>query len=787
MQVLATAAILAVGVGAFAGLGGLREWRERSADQSFERLRAHDLRVDLAVGAGVPAGALLQAARSVPGIAAAEERLVADTQVDASRPGRPVLVPGRLIGVPPAGGRVDRIAAKRGRALRAQDVNDSVAVIDWNFAKHFDLPPTGTIRLAGVGPVRYVGQGVTGQFVLITSASGLSGAESSLAVAYVPLRVAQAAARRPGRVNELVLRVARGVRPGVVGAALMRRLRTELPGVGATVTLRSAEPAHRMLYRDARNDQKTYTVFAILLLAGAAFAAFNLVSRVVESQRREIGVGMALGVAPRALAVRPLALGAQIAVLGVLLGVPVGLGLSELIKSLIREFLPLPSYASTFPVGLYALASLLGLAVALAAAALPVRAAVRVEPIDAIRVGHRAAGGAGLARLLRHVALPGGSLVQMPARNLARRPRRTLMTVLGLGAVITTVVAVMGMVDSIGDTATRQRAEVLRSSPARLDVGLARPLPLSSPVLAQLARVPGVAAVEPRTTVGAQLRRGERTLDVLLALIPAATRVWRPSVREGGGQGGILIARKAADDLEATVGDTLVLRHPARRGRSFVLVDTPVRIAGIHGNPIRAFAFASARLAPRLGLAGLATAATLVPRAGADAAAIQRALFGAPGVSFIRPVSAEADAMKRSMDSFSETIRLVAAITLGLALLVAFTSTSISVEERRREYATMFAFGLPTRSGLLVAVGESLVTGILGTIVGLGLGLLVIGWIVQSLLPETLPDLGADVVLSAGSVATTLVVGVVAVALAPVLTLRRLRRMDVPSTLRVME
>lgn len=31
-QVLATALVLGVGIGAFAGLGGLREWRERSAD-----------------------------------------------------------------------------------------------------------------------------------------------------------------------------------------------------------------------------------------------------------------------------------------------------------------------------------------------------------------------------------------------------------------------------------------------------------------------------------------------------------------------------------------------------------------------------------------------------------------------------------------------------------------------------------------------------------------------------------------------------------------------------------
>ena len=48
-------------------------------------------------------------------------------------------------------------------------------------------------------------------------------------------------------------------------------------------------------------------------------------------------------------------------------------------------------------------------------------------------------------------------------------------------------------------------------------------------------------------------------------------------------------------------------------------------------------------------------------------------------------------------------------------------------------------------------------------------------------------DLGAEVALSPGSVALTLLVGIVAVTAAPLLITRRLRRMDIPSTLRVME
>jgi putative ABC transport system permease protein len=118
---------------------------------------------------------------------------------------------------------------------------------------------------------------------------------------------------------------------------------------------------------------------------------------------------------------------------------------------------------------------------------------------------------------------------------------------------------------------------------------------------------------------------------------------------------------------------------------------------------------------------------------------------------------------------------------------MAFNSTSISVDERRREYATLFAFGVPVRSGVQLAMVESMVVGAVGTLIGLLAGVAVVNWTMKDLLGETLPDLGGVVALSPASVVTAFAVGIGAVALAPLLTVRRLRRMDIPATLRVVE
>ena len=62
---------------------------------------------------------------------------------------------------------------------------------------------------------------------------------------------------------------------------------------------------YRVLYEDIDNDQRFWNALSALVLLAAALAAFNLINRIVEAQRREIGIGMALGSPRPQLAIRP--------------------------------------------------------------------------------------------------------------------------------------------------------------------------------------------------------------------------------------------------------------------------------------------------------------------------------------------------------------------------------------------------------------------------------------------------------------------------------------------------
>jgi len=91
------------------------------------------------------------------------------------------------------------------------------------------------------------------------------------------------------------------------------------------------------------------------------------------------------------------------------------------------------------------------------------------------------------------------------------------------------------------------------------------------------------------------------------------------------------------------------------------------------------------------------------------------------------------------------------------------------------------------RTILRMATVESFFVGLLSTIVGLVGGYALLQWTLRSALPDVFPELGMEVVVSTTNLVTASVLGVVAVAAAPLLTIRKLHRMNLPSTLRIME
>jgi putative ABC transport system permease protein len=135
----------------------------------------------------------------------------------------------------------------------------------------------------------------------------------------------------------------------------------------------------------------------------------------------------------------------------------------------------------------------------------------------------------------------------------------------------------------------------------------------------------------------------------------------------------------------------------------------------------------------------------------------------------------------------TDVLAVVAVIALLLAVLVAYNSATISQDERTREVATMLAFGLPARRVMASAMIESGLIGLVGTALGIAGGFAMVVWLVYCQLPTSMPEFGLQPVVGVSTLITAAALGIAAVALAPLLTWRRLTRLDLPATLRVVE
>lgn len=269
------------------------------------------------------------------------------------------------------------------------------------------------------------------------------------------------------------------------------------------------------------------------------------------------------------------------------------------------------------------------------------------------------------------------------------------------------------------------------------------------PELTALAAAKSVDALEPVLRLaGTVSTASHQEIDVLLEAIDLDNALWVPTFEEGGlgaDRSGLVLSLKAAADLGVTVGDAVTLEHPARQGAGFAVVETPMPVAAIHPSPFGFTAYIDRSQLAAFGAPGVANAAYLLPAEGATS--------GRRGTGAAHRVQRDEHQRRRA----------------------------------RPGGATFFAFGMPVRRVLGLEAAEGLLIGLLGTAIGVGVGLALNQYMITSTMETTMPDMSMDVVVSAGTVLTAVVLSVIAVGVAPLRTGRRLRNMNIPGPLRVVE
>ncbi len=514
----------------------------------------------------------------------------------------------------------------------------------------------------------------------------------------------------PAGFNELQLRV----RDPQADRAAVRRIAAEAAAAlerrGLRVTsVEVPVPGEHVHAAQMNSVLLTQGAFGLLALLVCAFLVVNLIQATLAGQAREIGVMKTLGAGPWPIAQLYLAQSGLLGLLAALPALPAALFVGRRYAAFRAEMLNFPLDDQALPWWALALQLAVGLALPVAAAALPVWRACRVPVGEALRDIGIVAPGRALAST-RRVALGGLSRPLMLALgNAFRRRQRMLLTLLALaagGSVFLGAANLRGAVqESVG----------LLFEGQRFDLSLRLIDAQPAAVLEAATRaVEGVAHAE--AWRGRRVTLADNGDDFSLVGVPEDSTALRPRLVEGRWLA-------AGDDTDAVVLSRALLRQQPQLllgARVSLRIDGQARpwtIVGVVDAGPQPVAYV--RRARLEALAGDSLAGTVVvtlegshsDAAQLDAIARLRSALADAGM----PV-ASSQLVAEGRRSYEDHLLMVVNFLGSMSWLmiavgaISLASTmGLAVLERRRELGVMRAIGARDSATMLMVQTEGLV------------------------------------------------------------------------------
>ncbi|RIQ20441.1 ABC transporter permease [Jiangella rhizosphaerae] len=515
-------------------------------------------------------------------------------------------------------------------------------------------------------------------------------------------------------------------------------------------------------------------VFAAIALFVGVFLILNTFSILVAQRSQEMALYRALG-AVRGQVTRSVLLEAfVVGVVGSTLGLLLGLGVAQLLKSVFGAFgLELAGGLVLQPRTIV-ISYVVGIVVTMVAAFIPARRASKVPPIAAMRddvvntessrrvhlwvgapltllgAAAMATGlfadvddaalmvGAGIFAVFIGVALLApvlatpvlrvvagwypsafGTVGRLARENALRNPRRTAATAsaLMIGMALVTAISIVGA--SANATVDRALDDGVR---AQFVISNAVGQPFSPAIAQQVGQVDGVDEVVSVRMSGG-IVDGDQTF--LQAFDPVAYgRAADLEMVDGTdelGPGQFLIGEQQAESEGLSVGDTVRLQLPGS--------DEEIELAGIYAqSPLLAGGVVVSQQTLEDGaVPSLDSLLYVIADDGADLATLHDGLDEATADIPTVTVQDQEEYKQQSRDQVNQLLFLVYAL-LGLAVLIAVlgivNTLALSVMERTREVGLLRAVGMSRRQLRRTIRLESIAIAVLGAVLGVALGLL---------------------------------------------------------------
>jgi putative ABC transport system permease protein len=716
--------------------------------------------------------------RELPSVADAVATLEQNVRLNLAGIADPIV--GHLIGIdskrPP---RLNLVSVREGRLPRASaDAGSGAleAAVSVAFAQARNVQLQDRISALINGKRReliVVGTALSPEYVF----AGRQGMPDmrGFAVLWVDHDALAAAYDMTGAINQIAVRAA----PGASEERLADQLNRTLESYGGvSAVTREDQSSHRMLQNELKEQRVLGTVLPAIFLAVAAFLLNVVLSRQIATQREQIATLKAVGYTNAQIAAHYLKFIGVIVIAGVAGGIVIGALLGRYYMRIYGAFFTFPVQVYMLDVQLVAIGAAVSLATAIIGALHAITATLRLAPAEAMRPPapgrYRVslAERAGLARVLTPA-------MQMVVRNMERRPLRSLLAIGGIAASLAIVVTGNFSRDAIDYIVT-----TLFTQAYRADVTVAMIEPVQASVQQQLARAPGVLAVEAGRDVPVRFVNAHHTFRGAIEGF-ADTQQLRRVVDSTGTRidipgDGILLSARLAQKLHLTVGDRVRVEVlTGNRDRLLLtLTGTVDDMMGLNAYMRRAVLNRALReddLASRFEV--------LVERGRENALLARLNDLPRAGSTFSKAVTL------RNMEEVSaRNVRIMSTIMTAFALVIAigivYNSARIIFAERAWELASLRVLGFTRGEVSALLLGELAVE----TLIALPLGM-VMGYGLVRLIIELLKSdqFSFPLVIRASTYVFAALAVLMAGAVSALVVRRRINRLDMVSVLKTRE
>nr|AEQ20471.1 LolE permease component of an ABC-transporter system [uncultured bacterium CSL142] len=329
-------------------------------------------------------------------------------------------------------------------------------------------------------------------------------------------------------------------------------------------------------------------------------------------------------------------------------------------------------------------------------------------------------------------------------RNVTRQKRRSG---LGVAAVAFGVIALLEAGGFIEWATSSLREDTIHSMLGHLQVvragyyesGFADPfaylLPDDSPALKLAQRTPGVVIVAPRLDFNGLISIGETTVPFVgqgmdptkEVELNTGTAIMAGQTLSADDPKGIIVGQGLAANLGVKVGEPITLLANTATGS---MNGVEGRVRGVFKTSIKAYDDAVLRVPlsmarQLLRVSGSHVWVILLKDTGATAATVAAL---APQMAAqklqIVPWYDLADFYNKSVELFKQQVAVIKSIITVIIVLCISNTLTLSVMERTGEIGTSMALGLRRRNILQQFIGEGMVIGIIGSIAGVAVGII---------------------------------------------------------------